>query len=318
MKIHRSIIAALTILLLILSTSMITGKGVITYLNDSGEGGGAGEEGGTLLALDETFDSIRNGVRLIMSYDAASQSFIGTVENTTTQTIQAVRVEVHLSNGVELGPTPSGDLAPGETRAVILSAAGTSGYDGWVPHAESGASGAPCPPSGEGSEGAGGEHGSGGEGAGGEGGGEGSEGSSGAGEEGGMALALDETFDTIRNGVRLVMSYDAATNLFSGTAENTTNQVIQAVRVEIHLSNGIELGPTTPTDLQPGESIPVELAGSSQPFDGWTPHAESGPIGADAGAESGGGEGGGGEHGAGSSEGADGEHGSGGESGSGS
>ena len=101
-----------------------------------GEHGSSGEESGATLTLTDTFDAIRNGVRLVMSYDAASQSFIGVVENTTAQTIQAVRVEVHLSNGVELGPTTPGDLNPYETRQVELSAASATGFDGWSPHAE--------------------------------------------------------------------------------------------------------------------------------------------------------------------------------------
>ena len=63
------------------------------------------EESSTELALDEIYDNVRNGARLIITYDAKSNSFKGTVENTTEDTLEQVRVEVHLSNGVELGPT---------------------------------------------------------------------------------------------------------------------------------------------------------------------------------------------------------------------
>ena len=48
------------------------------------------------------------------------------------------------------------------------------------------------------------------------------------------------------------------------------------MRVEIHLSNGIELGPTTPTDLAAGEILDIILDAGAQPFDSWTPHAEVG------------------------------------------
>ena len=48
--------------------------------------------------------------------------FSGTVRNTTSQTVRDVRVEIHLSNGVELGPTPRVDLSAGETRPVELDA----------------------------------------------------------------------------------------------------------------------------------------------------------------------------------------------------
>ncbi|MCY3947399.1 MAG: hypothetical protein OXF44_14070 [Anaerolineaceae bacterium] len=140
------------------------GEGAREHGAGAGEGGpGPGEESGATYTLDETFDTVRNGVRLVMSWDANAEAFVGVVENVTDATIPAVRVEVHLSNGVELGPTPRADLAPGETRAVELSAAGITGFDGWTPHAEMGAGDS------GGGEGAG-EHGASGEG--GEGGGE--------------------------------------------------------------------------------------------------------------------------------------------------
>ena len=62
------------------------------------------EESGTTLTLTERYDTVRKGARLILVYDADSNTFTGTVENTTSGTLQQVRVEVHLSNGVELGP----------------------------------------------------------------------------------------------------------------------------------------------------------------------------------------------------------------------
>lgn len=55
-------------------------------------------ESGTQYALNETYDNVRNGARLILNYDAESNSFIGTVENTTKKTLERVRVEVHLSH----------------------------------------------------------------------------------------------------------------------------------------------------------------------------------------------------------------------------
>ena len=128
------------------------------------------------------------------------------------------------------------------------------------------------------------------------------------GEEAGTALALDEMYDVVRNGVRLVMAYDAQSNAFTGTVENTTSGTLTGVRAKVHLSNGTELGPTMPVDLAPGEKVDVTLSATSQAFDGWTPHAEVGAGDGEAGAEHGsqGGEGGGergseggGEHGGG-------------------
>ena len=415
--------------------------------------GGSEEASGATLAPNETFDAVRSGARLVMNYDAASNSFIGTVENTTDSVLTRVRIEVHLSNGTELGPTTPIDLAPGEVQAVSLSSTQAS-FAGWIAHAEVGSgegSGG-----GEGSEGSGGEgsgdgsgegngegsgteineaamsspvipvgqtwdgvlgglavsaqydaatrtvhstvrnttqqvlcyvqaephlksgsrtvgelgpdvighlgpgqtgttsvsvdsepslagvaydgyvvhmevfdcagpgpvphtggegsgegsggegHGAGGEGSGEGSGSEGSEGSGGSEEGSANMLAPDETFDVVRSGARLIMSYDAASNSFKGTVENTTNSVLTRVRIEVHLSNGAELGPTTPVDMAPGSVYSIVMPSTQASFTGWVPHAEVG-----SGEGSGGGEGSG-EHSGSGGEGS-GEHGSGGE-----
>ena len=61
--------------------------------------------------------------------------------------------------------------------------------------------------------------------------------------------------------------------------ENTTDSTLKQVRVEVHLSNGTELGPTTPTDLNPGESIDISLKATDKSFDGWSAHPEVGESG---------------------------------------
>ncbi len=101
-------------------------------------------------------------------------------------------------------------------------------------------------------------------------------------------LALDESYDAVRNGTRLVLNYDAQSNSFNGFVENTTDKPLKQVRVEVRLSNGVELGPTTPTDLNPGENIDVSLTATNKDFDGWTAHPE---VGESIGREHGGGEG---------------------------
>jgi len=99
------------------------------------------------------------------------------------------------------------------------------------------------------------------------------------GEEYGTELALNETYDKVRNGARLVLSYDSQNNLFKGFVENITNKTLKQVWVEVHLSNDVELGPTTPTDLNPGESIDVTLEAKGETFDGWTAYPEVGESG---------------------------------------
>jgi hypothetical protein len=71
--------------------------------------------------------------------------------------------------------------------------------------------------------------------------------------------AKDETLDETFNGARLIMSYDDGTNLFTGTVENITEDTLCYVRVEVHLNNSVELGPTDEVDLAPGAIIDVEL-----------------------------------------------------------
>lgn len=96
------------------------------------------------------------------------------------------------------------------------------------------------------------------------------------GEESGEQLAKDQTYDQERAGSRLVLAYDEQTNAFTGTVENVGAELLSRVRVEVHLSNGVELGPTTPGDLAPGESRPVSLEASEEPFETWSAHAEVG------------------------------------------
>ena len=60
---------------------------------ESSESSGSGSEeaSGATLAPDATFDAVRGGARLILNYDAASNAFQGTVENTTTNALDQVR-----------------------------------------------------------------------------------------------------------------------------------------------------------------------------------------------------------------------------------
>ena len=112
--------------------------------SEGGEGGG--EESRNPLLPGQTFDMTRKGARLVLRYDAAGQTFRGTVTNTTNAPLSRVRVEVHLAGGPELGPTKPTDLAPGETIMVSLDATGQN-FSTWSPHAEVGP-GSPVDPTG--------------------------------------------------------------------------------------------------------------------------------------------------------------------------
>ena len=116
-------------------------------------------------------------------------------------------------------------------------------------------------------------------------------GGKGEGEEDGTQYGLTDVYDVVKNGAHLVLSFDEESNSFIGTVENTNQEVLKRARVEVHLSNGIELGPTTPKDLKPGEKISVKLKASEKTFETWSTHAEIGSN------EEGHGEEGEGEHG---------------------
>jgi hypothetical protein len=98
----------------------------------------------------------------------------------------------------------------------------------------------------------------------------------GEGEESGTEYGLDEVYDVVRKGTHMVLAYDAEARAFKGTVENVSDEILERVRVEVHLSNGTELGPTIQADLKPGEKREVELAVESDDFTSWSTHAEVG------------------------------------------
>ena len=256
-----------------------------------GEHGSGGEGGGgesreaamssPTIPLGQSWSGVLGGLAVSMQYDAETRTVHGTVRNTLSQKLCYVQAEPHMKAGTktvgELGPEKLGHLNPGQEATSSLTVAsepelaGVS-YDGYVVHMEVFDCNGPGPAAhtgGEESEGSG-ERGPGDEGGNESVGDEDEEGS------GANALALDETYDAIRSGARLILSYDAASNSFKGTVENTTNDVLDRVRIEVHLSNGAELGPTTPTDMAPGEVLEINLSATQASFTGWTAHAEVG------------------------------------------
>ena len=235
----------------------------------------SGDPSSPILALDETWGGIVNGLRTSMAYDVARGAFSGFVENPGDQKRCFVQIELNLKQDtttvVELGPQPVGDLAPGARMPVELLvadeplAAGLS-YDAWEIHPEVFDCGGPGPVNADDAS----EHGGRG--------GEGIEGSGGDAAEGSgtNALTKEQIYDVTRNGARLVMRYDAPNNRFVGMVVNKITATLTRVRVEIHLSNGVELGPTKATDLPPGYLLSVTIPATAQAFDTWTPHAEVG------------------------------------------
>lgn len=95
-------------------------------------------------------------------------------------------------------------------------------------------------------------------------------------EENGSQFTKEHVYKNVKNGVELLLQFDETTSSFVGTIENTSEKVVKRARVEVHLSNGIELGPTTPKDIKAGDKIEVKLSANGQVFDTWSTHAEIG------------------------------------------
>lgn len=105
------------------------------------EGGGEGEEGGVYIAKAATWDAVRRGARLVLSFNATSNTFTGTVENRGTTRMCDARAKVHLGEGGgELGPTPKVNLTPGQKSPIVLPSGGKA-FSTWTAHPEVGA----CP-----------------------------------------------------------------------------------------------------------------------------------------------------------------------------
>jgi hypothetical protein len=100
-----------------------------------GEGGEEGEEPGIYIAQGDTWDMTRRGARLVLSYNAQRDAFVGRVENTTDARMCAIRVEVHVGGGPELGPTARTDVPAGGAIDIVLSAEGNE-IETWTAHPE--------------------------------------------------------------------------------------------------------------------------------------------------------------------------------------
>ena len=98
------------------------------------------------------------------------------------------------------------------------------------------------------------------------------------GEESGVYIARTASWSETRNDAWLQLSFNSASNSFVGRVSNTGNEPLCDVRVEVHLSTGIELGPTGRTGGPYGGSINVTLPSGGEEFTTWTAHPEMSPC----------------------------------------
>jgi hypothetical protein len=145
--------------ILILTTLFFVMGMAITSCSTDDEGGGMGEgaegnhmengneqgESGTVWSINDTADEIVNGIRTIITFNAATNAFEGTLENLNTNVAQQTRLEVHIidanDNATEFGPTPGVDMQPGATRNISLPISAGVTFVEFTMHTEVGAAG---------------------------------------------------------------------------------------------------------------------------------------------------------------------------------
>ncbi len=253
-----------------------------------------------LLEPNETFAGLFTDTEIAITFDEATETFIGRVRNEAPQAVCDVQVAVVLDNDRTVNTTPSGrplrisGLIAGGRRNFEFPVPGTIFTD-WAVMVEtfncsSAPSGTAGGGSAEGSEGGsegGGEHGSGGEGGGehGSGGEGGSEGGGEGGDEGSNEasppIPISTPFSDVFQNQHFMFAFDASTRSFRGSVENRTNTLICRSRTEVHLGAGtqvVELGPTIPENLGPGETLNVVMTIEGYEPETYALHPEASPC----------------------------------------
>lgn len=230
----------------------------------------------------ETFAGLLGDAEIAVTFDETADMFIGRLRNEASEAVCHVQVAVVLDPDMDsetaLDVPQIAGLRVGERSSFELQADGMS-FSQWTVQvdtytcASAPAGGA----AGEGLEGDGegtGEHGAGGEGSGSESGGE-------SGEEANPSIPITEPYAGENAGQTFDIAYDNATGLFRGTVENTSTVLICDSRTEIHLGTAmgvIELGPTIPEDLEPGDVLYVVMYPDGPEPDTYILHPEASPC----------------------------------------
>ena len=235
------------------------------------------------LARDEGFAGLLGDTEVAIRFDAGSGSFIGRLRNEADAAVCDLRASVLLDGFDSVDQTAAGEqfALPGLARfgraGFEFPASGKS-FAQWTVRVEAtGCSSAPAG-SGEGDEDSEGSEGGRDEGS--EGGGESSEGG-GEGDESSPPIPLTESFSGVFGNQQFAFAFDASTGAFRGTVENPTSHAVCESRTEIHLGVGpevIELGPTMPVDLSPGEVIKIVMSADGYALDTYSLHPESSPC----------------------------------------
>lgn len=85
----------------------------------------------------------------------------------------------------------------------------------------------------------------------------------------GEALNINDTYNEVTKGIRLVLAYHYKNSTFVGSIQNITDEIINSIYVKVVLSNGVEFGTKELFVLEPGEKTDIAIAAIGQPFNWW-------------------------------------------------
>ncbi|MDE2889965.1 MAG: hypothetical protein OXR72_17320 [Gemmatimonadota bacterium] len=278
-KTVRLLIAPISMFLLNVGLTACGGKGLGS---ESGSFVSDGNSHGVFksiqLAKEESFSGLLKDTEVAILFDPVNRKFVGRLRNEAAAAVCDVRASVLLDGAVTVNTTTSGvpyNLAglTRDGRASFEFQVSDASFNAWSFQVETfGCSSAPSGTKSRSGEGSG-EHGDSGEGSG--------EGGSGEGSEGSPPIPITEPYSGTFQNQNFEFAYDAANRAFRGTVENPTGLTICQSRTEIHASAGnrvIELGPTIPVDLAPGDIIKIVMSAPGHALDTYVLHPESSPC----------------------------------------
>ncbi|PON17422.1 hypothetical protein C2W62_13275 [Candidatus Entotheonella serta] len=221
-----------------------------------------------------------------MTFDDVNETFLGRVRNEAPEAVCDVRVAVILDDSQLINTTLSGNplqidglLSRGrhDFEFPVLGML----FSEWAVMIET----FTCDSAPTGTEDGEGPEGPEGRSEGPEGGSEGPEGGRECGgessDESSPPIPLTDSFSGVFQNQNFTFAFDVSTGAFRGTVENPTDDFICQSRTEIHLGVGaqvIELGPTIPVNLAPGEILNVVMAANGFAPDTYSLHPESSPC----------------------------------------
>lgn len=74
------------------------------------------------LLKTDVYDDTISGVHVMVKYMLDDKYFYGSLENVGDEHVVGLKLGMHLSNGMDLGPSHGADLEPGKAGSVVIDA----------------------------------------------------------------------------------------------------------------------------------------------------------------------------------------------------